>query len=359
MGSCLSSSEGTTGGSKDEKKKTHNIDKNIREDKKKQELRIILLLLGAGESGKSTFAKQMKIIFLDGYTDEELISYRNIIRSNCIMGMRTLLLEGKKRGFYDDLPEKLREDSEILTRDRIPLQMPFTPELAVTVKALWETEIIKNIFKVRNEFQLSEFVGYYCKRANELAKENYIPTVQDVLNARARTIGIKEISFTSKDYQWKIVDVGGQRNERKKWIHCFEDVTAIIFFADSSGYNMTLFEDERVNRLLESLTLFEEICNCKYFDNTPLIVFLNKADLLVKKIQKFDIADYFDDYKGGKDYDKAIEWLKKRFASLNKNQDKPVYIHATEATSTENTKFVFAAVEEIILYESLAGNYLL
>lgn len=99
-------------------------------------------------------------------------------------------------------------------------------------------------------------------------------------------------------YLNRLIDVGGQRNERKKWIHCFEDVTAIIFFADSSGYNMTLFEDERVNRLLESLTLFEEICNCKYFDNTPLIVFLNKSDLLKKKIKEFDIADYFPDYKG-------------------------------------------------------------
>lgn len=122
---------------------------------------------------------------------------------------------------------------------------------------------------------------------------------------------------------------------------------------------MTLFEDERVNRLLESLTLFEEICNCKYFDNTPLIVFLNKSDLLKKKILECDIADHFPDYKGGHDYDAAISWLKKRFASLNRNQDKPVYIHATEATNTENVRFVFAAVEEIILYESLASNYLL
>ena len=92
--------------------------------------------------------------------------------------------------------------------------------------------------------------------------------------------------------------MGGQRNERKKWIHCFEDVTAIIFFCDASAYNQTLFEDERVNRLLEALTLFEEICNCKYFHSTPLILFLNKSDLLKKKIKKVDIAEFFDDYDG-------------------------------------------------------------
>merc|ERR1711874_161715 len=122
---------------------------------------------------------------------------------------------------------------------------------------------------------------------------------------------------------------GGQRNERKKWIHCFEDVTAIIFFADSSAHNLTLFEDDRVNRLLEALTLFEEICNCKYFHATPLILFLNKSDL-----------------------------LKKKFTSLNKNPDKAIYIHATCATNTDNIKFTFNAVEELILYETLANNCL-
>jgi signal recognition particle receptor subunit beta len=99
-----------------------------------------------------------------------------------------------------------------------------------------------------------------------------------------------------------VVDVGGQRTERKKWIHCFEDVKAIIFFVDASAYNMNLFEDERVNRLLESFTLFEEICNCKYFDSTPLILFLNKSDLLKEKILEVDIKDYFEDYSGHLDF---------------------------------------------------------
>lgn len=39
-------------------------------------------------------------------------------------------------------------------------------------------------------------------------------------------------------------DVGGQRSERKKWIHCFEDVTAIIFCVAMSEYDQVLHEDE-------------------------------------------------------------------------------------------------------------------
>lgn len=38
--------------------------------------------------------------------------------------------------------------------------------------------------------------------------------------------------------------MGGQRSERKKWIHCFEDVTAIIFCVAMSEYDQVLHEDE-------------------------------------------------------------------------------------------------------------------
>lgn len=43
-------------------------------------------------------------------------------------------------------------------------------------------------------------------------------------------------------------DVGGQRSERKKWIHCFEGVTAIIFCVAMSAYDLVLAEDEEMVR---------------------------------------------------------------------------------------------------------------
>jgi len=56
-------------------------------------------------------------------------------------------------------------------------------------------------------------------------------------------------------------DVGGQRDERRKWIQCFNDVTAIIFVSASSSYNLVLREDPTQNRLRESLELFASIWN--------------------------------------------------------------------------------------------------
>ena len=55
--------------------------------------------------------------------------------------------------------------------------------------------------------------------------------------------------------KFHMFDVGGQRDERRKWIQCFNDVTAIIFVAASSSYNMVLREDNTQNRLREALGL--------------------------------------------------------------------------------------------------------
>jgi hypothetical protein len=95
-----------------------------------------------------------------------------------------------------------------------------------------------------------------------------------------------------------MVDVGGQRSERKKWIHCFQDVTAVVFCVAMSEYNQKLYEDEGVNRLDESLKLFDEICNSRWFTDVAIILFLNKSDIFREKIKKVDLSVVFPNYKG-------------------------------------------------------------
>lgn len=68
-------------------------------------------------------------------------------------------------------------------------------------------------------------------------------------------------SLTNLCSAFSMFDVGGQRDERRKWIQCFNDVTAIIFVTACSSYNMVLREDPTQNRLRESLDLFKSIWN--------------------------------------------------------------------------------------------------
>lgn len=101
----------------------------------------------------------------------------------------------------------------------------------------------------------------------------------------------KETAFTHPTPTHSIFDVGGQRNERKKWIHCFDDVTAVIFVAAISEYDQVLYEESGQNRMYEALDLFDEICNSRWFKDTSMILFLNKKDLFEQKMKKVDIRN--------------------------------------------------------------------
>ena len=102
----------------------------------------------------------------------------------------------------------------------------------------------------------------------------------------------------------------------------------------------------------ESLLLFDEICNCRYFKSTSIIIFFNKKDLFEEKIKKVDLKCCFPDYTGGRKYDDAIKFIQARFLETNKSRQRQIYTHVTCATDTENIRVVFDAVKNIILHDS-------
>lgn len=115
-----------------------------------------------------------------------------------------------------------------------------------------------------------------------MAEDDYHPTEEDILMTRVRTTGIVLTEFQEGPYSYTIVDVGGQRSERRKWIHCFDDVKAIIFLVGLSGYHQVMFEDNSQLMLLESLTLFQDIVKyvslCFFYDS---FLFFAESDLPV------------------------------------------------------------------------------
>jgi len=122
---------------------------------------------------------------------------------------------------------------------------------------------------------------------------------------------------------------------------------------------LTLFEDDRVNRMAEALKVFEEILNSPWFKQTSMILFLNKRDLFAEKIKKVKLKDYFPEYTGENTYDDSVNFIINLFHSKNTNTERTIYTHVTCATDSTNVQAVFNAVKDIIIKRSLQEGGLL
>uniref|UniRef100_A0A3Q2EDG9 G protein subunit alpha o1 n=1 Tax=Cyprinodon variegatus TaxID=28743 RepID=A0A3Q2EDG9_CYPVA len=232
---------------------------------------------------------------------------------------------------------------------------PYSAELLGAMMRLWADSGIQECFSRAREYQLNDSAQYYLDSLDRIGAADYQPTEQDILRTRVKTTGIVETHFTFKNLHFRLFDVGGQRSERKKWIHCFEDVTAIIFCVALSGYDQVLHEDETTNRMHESLKLFDSICNNKWFNDTSIILFLNKKDLFENKIIKSPLTICFPEYNGPDNYDEGIAYIKSQYEGKNKSTKKEVYSHVTCATDTNNIQFVFDSVTDVIIATNLRG----
>jgi guanine nucleotide-binding protein G(o) subunit alpha len=351
---CAGSSEGQD---KDQIAKSKALDKQLKEDAEKAAKDVKLLLLGAGECGKSTILKQMKIINMDGYSKEDFEQSKEIVYSNTITSLGSML--SAMRNLSIPYGEAERENDAGMVLDKINRMAdtePFEPELLAAMTRLWTDSGVQVAFSRANEYQLNDSAKYFLDKMDEVSKPDYLPSTQDILRTRVKTTGIVEINFLLKDLNFRVFDVGGQRSERKKWIHCFEDVTAIIFIVAMSEYDQVLVEDENTNRMQESLRLFDSICNNKYFIKTSMILFLNKKDLFETKITRSSIRKCFAEYQGKDEFHEASEYIQAQFVAQNKCEDKEIYCHLTCATDTENVKFVLDAVTDVIITNNLRAS---
>jgi len=311
-----------------------------------------LLLLGAGESGKSTLFKQMIQIYGKGFPEMERKTFISVIHNNIISSMKTLCQQSQSFGPVESAAAteaKRYVDSELKGDEEID------EKLGQILQTLWSDRGIQKTYEMRSRYQLTDSAKYFFDKLDEVSKKSYIPNEQDILRCRVRTTGILENEFTIDGNQFKMFDVGGQRNERKKWIHCFEGVTAVRFVAAISEYDQLLYEDDKTNRMVEALNLFEEICNSRWFRDTSMILFLNKRDIFQEKITRVALSNYFPEYTGGDNFQAAATFLRMQFEARNRNKDKRIYTHITCATDTGNIQAVFNAVKDIIIKKSLAA----
>ncbi|CAM1322919.1 GNAL (predicted) [Pycnogonum litorale] len=343
------------------------IEKQIQKDKQIYRATHRLLLLGAGESGKSTIVKQMRILHVDGFSEEEKRQKIEDIKKNIRDAILTIT------GAMSTLtpPVPLESSSNQTRMDYIQdvasaPDFEFPPEFYDHTESLWQDKGVQLAYERSNEYQLIDCAKYFLDRVQLIRMPDCTPSEQDILRCRVLTSGIFETRFQVDKVNFHMFDVGGQRDERRKWIQCFNDVTAIIFVTACSSYNMVLREDPTQNRLKESLDLFKSIWNNRWLRTISVILFLNKQDLLAEKIRagKSKLEEYFTDFSryttpsdANSEPGEASEVIRAKYfirdeflriSTASGDGKHYCYPHFTCAVDTENIRRVFNDCRDII-----------
>ncbi|POW03803.1 hypothetical protein PSTT_10860 [Puccinia striiformis] len=339
------------------------IDKQIYKDKAFLRNEIKMLLLGAGEAGKSTILKQMRLIHAGSFTTVERDHHRELIFSNIIdsiqailRAMRTIQIE-----FQDKSLEAAASMIEPLSTSMNDHDM--NTEVFTAIRCLWNDGGVQACYKRSTEYQLCDSAAYYFDSIDRISQRNYTPDDQDILRSRLKTKGISETMFVIGDLNYRMLDVGGQRSERQKWIHCFENVTLIVFLAAISEYDQFLREENSVvrssNRMDEALTLFGSISNSRWFNKTSIILFLNKIDIFKEKVTHSPIQHFYSDFQPPSNCPQEVwqagaDFFKNKFLSFNRSSSKQIYVHLTCATDTSQIRHVIGHVNDTIIQLNLS-----
>uniref|UniRef100_A0A2C9UA77 Guanine nucleotide-binding protein alpha subunit n=1 Tax=Manihot esculenta TaxID=3983 RepID=A0A2C9UA77_MANES len=369
MGSLCSKQRRYSEADAEETAQAAEIERRIEQEAKAEKHIQKLLLLGAGDSGKSTIFKQIKLLFQSGFDESELKSYISVIHANVYQTIK-ILHDGSKELAQNEtdsskyvISSENKEIGEKLAEIGGRLDYPcLTKELAQETETLWKDAAIQETYIRGNELQVPDCAQYFMENLQRLSDPNYIPTKEDVLYARVRTTGVVEIQFSpvgenkKSGEVYRLFDVGGQRNERRKWIHLFEGVKL---------YDQTLFEDENKNRMMETKELFEWVLKQPCFEKTSFMLFLNKFDLFEKKVLKvpLNVCEWFKDYQpistGKQEIEHAYEFVKKKFEELYFQSttpdrvDRVFKIYRTTALDQKLVKKTFKLVDETLRRRNL------
>jgi len=368
---CWNFTPGGGRGSDDEAEATRiNNEINKQLAKTKQEYRSThrLLLLGAGESGKSTIVKQMRILHVNGFDEAEKRKKIQDIKRNlrdAIVSIISAMSEIDPPVALELEENRASCDYCLNTAKTFTLGEDYTEEFFDHITRLWKDSGVQKCFERSHEYQLIDCAKYFLDKVQDIRQPNYFPDDQDLLRCRVLTQGIFETKFQIDKVNFHMFDVGGQRDERRKWIQCFNDVTAIIFVVASSSYNMNLREDNSQNRLDEAVNLFQTIWNNRWLKTISVILFLNKQDLLREKIDcgKSKLEEYFPEFAvydcdvresppdESPEFTKAKFFIRDKFIRISTETGEGkhyCYPHFTCAVDTENIRRVFNDCRDII-----------
>jgi len=304
-----------------------------------------ILLLGMAESGKSTIVKQMTIMHLGGFSDQQRATLKKAVHQSTYQVMKKLVSACEQ--FEITIKSKqargLASDFDPATIDEL------TPEIATSMIALWKDPGIQKAYSRKSELELTDSTDYLISNAERFAAPEYVPTDVDILRSRVLTSGILEVDFEADGNRFSVVDVAAQRSDKKRWIHYFEGVKAVVFVASVGDFDQ--FNADNSNKMLSAINLFHSIASSDWFPRSQMFLFLNKADLLKEKLSAGKtITSVFPDYAGTGQFEDIVSFIQGKFTSARNKSGSPVEVRSFTgiAIDTSSIKGVFAQLRTAI-----------
>jgi len=335
--------------------------KKPKREKVKQTVR--LLSLGISGSGKTTFAKQMKIISGGGFTEEEKEIQKRIIYHNIKLGIQELIKYAQR--LENPLePENLKHSRYIAKLDTI--EGDWSEKISNKAKLLWNDPGIQRTWKTDVRYQLQIcHLDYFIDQIERISSPSYCPTNEDMLRSRQRTTGEQLTTFVNDRTRWELVDAGGQKPERTKWeaiINSKELISAIIYFTSLDEYDVISPEDPSKTKMQISLESWHEVIKSEQVrtKHITLILFLNKMDVLTNKLQTAEQREQFEERFpdwNRKGIDNAAEMIKRKF--LENTPPPPqqeITSHCLCALDTSLMEIIFKAVKNTIFDSRIMNN---
>jgi guanine nucleotide-binding protein subunit alpha len=195
----------------------------------------------------------------------------------------------------------------------------------------------------------------FFNEISRIASPDYLPNESDILRSRTKRSGIYETQINLGQLSIHMIDVSGQRSERKKWIHCFENITTIVYVVDLDTYDKVSLEEPSHNIMMESLQMFDVVVNLRWFSRSSVVLFLNNVDIFKRKLGRSPLGDYFPDYTGGNDVTKALQYIVGRFNGSNRGH-LPLFPHQVRIGDASNIRIIIEAVKGTIISNVLKGS---
>ncbi|XXQ39816.1 G-protein alpha subunit [Plasmodiophora brassicae] len=347
------------------------IDRQLRVERLAAAKMPVALFLGIGESGKSTFYKQLRLLHGVQFELPELVQFRDSVHTMIINDVCRLVTAASDVSVVSKIKEPVlpmhpsTEEAKYFVSQWLFGSKPsvVTDEIANTVYTLWTDPAIQQVYKYRNEFHLGSHAQHFLDKIATIAKPSWLPTETDIVRLRNRTTGIQDQRITMNGSVIRIVDVGGQRSERRKWISQFSSATAIMYVVALSEYNQLCSEDNRSPRMAESLRVFEEVCSAPLLVKAGIVVFFNKCDQFREKLEVVPFKHYAVDYEGDGSYESACQYMMAQYKNTAERvfqamslQPRVVHFYFTTAIDKDNVAKVFSSVHSILLSNKLANH---